>query len=182
MKFIKTDFADAWLIEPNYFADNRGAFMVPYEKREFEANGITGEFVQDNYSFSAPIGTLRGLHLQKPPFAQAKLVRVTRGAVYDVIVDIRKDSPTYLQWQGFELSAENRLMLYVPRGFLHGFVTRVENTEFTYKVDNFYSPAHEDGVIWNDAQLRIDWNISEPILSAKDERLGSLKNLLSQHQ
>ena len=117
MKFIKTIFDKAWLIEPNYFADNRGAFMVPYEKREYAEHGIEGEFVQDNYSFSVPVGTLRGLHLQLPPFEQAKLVRVTRGAVYDVIVDLRVASPTYLQWQGFELNTDNRSMLYVPRGF-----------------------------------------------------------------
>ena len=178
MKFIKTNFDNAWLIEPNYFADNRGAFMVPYEKREFATQGITGEFVQDNYSLSVPKGTLRGLHLQKPPFAQAKLVRVTRGAVYDVIVDVRADSPTYLKWQGFELTADNRLMLYVPRGFLHGFCTLTENTEFTYKVDNFYSPAHEDGVIWNDPALNIDWPVVAPILSVKDAVLGQLAELV----
>lgn len=178
MKFIKTNFSNAWLVEPNYFADNRGSFMVPYEKREFAAHGITEEFVQDNYSFSAPVGTLRGLHLQKPPFAQAKLVRVTRGAVYDVIVDTRQDSPTYLQWQGFELTADNRLMLYVPCGFLHGFCTLAENTEFTYKVDNFYSPAHEAGVIWNDPVLNIDWPVKTPVLSAKDAVLGYLEGLL----
>ena len=178
MKFSKTNFAEAWLIEPNYFADNRGAFMVPYEKREFAAQGISGEFVQDNYSVSVPTGTLRGLHLQKPPFAQAKLVRVTRGAVYDVLVDVRADSPTYLQWQGFELTAENRLMLYVPRGFLHGFCTLTENTEFTYKVDNFYSPAHEAGVIWNDPNLKITWPVEVPILSAKDAVLGVLTELV----
>ena len=178
MKFIETTFAEAWLIEPNYFADNRGAFMVPYEKREFATHGISGEFVQDNYSVSCPKGTLRGLHLQKPPFAQAKLVRVTRGAVYDVIADVRAGSPTYLQWQGFELTADNRLMLYVPRGFLHGFCTLTENTEFTYKVDNFYSPAHEAGVIWNDATLNIDWPVVAPILSAKDAVLGILAELV----
>jgi len=178
MKFCKTKFAEAWLIEPNYFADNRGAFMVPYEKREFAAQGISGEFVQDNYSVSVPKGTLRGLHLQKPPFAQAKLVRVTRGAVYDVLVDVRVDSPTYLQWQGFELTTDNRLMLYVPRGFLHGFCTLTENTEFTYKVDNFYSPAHEAGVIWNDERLNISWPVDVPILSAKDAVLGGLAELV----
>jgi dTDP-4-dehydrorhamnose 3,5-epimerase len=120
---------------------------------------------------------LRGLHFQKPPFTQAKLVRVTRGRVYDVIVDLRKDSETFRKWEGFELSAENFEMLFVPRGFAHAFLTLESDTEFQYKCDNYYSPEAESGIIWNDPELNIAWPIESPILSEKDKKLCMFRDL-----
>ena len=169
MEFIETKFKDAWLIKPSVFSDERGFFMESYSKKAFSGHGIDAEFVQDNHSLSVSRGVLRGLHFQNPPHAQAKLVRATRGLVYDVIVDLRKDSPTFGQWQGFELSGKNFLMLFVPRGFAHGFCTLEDNTEFQYKCDNSYEPSSEGGIIWNDPELKIDWPVENPILSEKDK-------------
>ena len=135
--------------------------------------------MQDNHSLSVKKGVLRGLHFQLPPNEQAKLVRVTRGKVFDVIVDIRKNSPTYGKWEGFELSAENFQMLFVPRGFAHAFLTLEDNTEFMYKVDNFYAPESDSGLIWNDPDLNIDWPIKNPILSEKDAKLQKFKDFNS---
>ncbi len=175
MQFKTTTLRDAMIIEPKVFRDERGFFTETYSQREFEQNGIKSVFVQDNHSLSVEKGVLRGLHFQKPPHAQAKLVRVVRGKVYDVIVDLRKDSETFGRWEGFELSAENFKMLYVPRGFAHAFCTLEENTEFVYKVDNFYAPESDSGIAWNDPELNIDWPIAEPILSEKDAALKPLK-------
>lgn len=171
MEFVPTKFEDAWLIKPQVFQDKRGFFLETYSKRVFEEKGIDIDFVQDNHSMSFAKGVLRGIHFQKPPHAQTKLVRVTKGSVYDVIVDIRKNSPTYGQWEGFTLSADNFLILFVPKGFGHGFCTLEENTEFLYKVDEFYAPETDSGIIWNDPTLAINWPIKEPILSDKDKSL-----------
>lgn len=168
MNLIKTKFVDAFLIEPKVFGDYRGFFMESYNQEVFEMNGIKNTFIQDNHSLSQQAGTLRGLHYQLSPKAQTKLLRVTRGAMYDVIVDIRKGSPTYGQWQGFILTAENKRQLLVPKGFAHGFCTLVENTEVQYKVDELYSPEHDRGISWNDPSLDIDWPFANPILSEKD--------------
>lgn len=176
MEFKKTTLKDAWIIEPKVFQDERGFFTETYSKREFEKNGIKSDFVQDNHSLSTQKGVLRGLHFQKPPYDQAKLVRVVRGKVLDVIVDLRKNSETFGKWEGFELSAENFKMLYVPRGFAHAFCTLEENTEFVYKVDNFYAPEADSGIAWNDPDLKIDWPITDPILSPKDAALKPLKD------
>ncbi|HHE45962.1 MAG TPA: dTDP-4-dehydrorhamnose 3,5-epimerase, partial [Candidatus Moranbacteria bacterium] len=157
MKFIQTKLADAWLIQPEVFKDARGFFLESYSQKEFKKQGIDINFIQDNHSFSKQKGVLRGLHFQKPPFAQSKLVRVIRGRIYDVIVDLRKKSPTFKKWQGFELSSENFLMLLVPRGFAHGFITLEDNTDFVYKCDNYYHPESEAGIIWNDVNLDINW-------------------------
>ncbi len=178
MEFKKTKFKDAWLIVPQVFQDARGFFMESYSKKEFEEAGIDIDFVQDNHSLSAKKGVLRGLHFQKPPYAQTKLVRVTRGKVYDVILDLRKDSETFGQWQGFELSAENFQMLLVPRGFAHSFLTLEDNTEFQYKCDEFYHPESDSGIIWNDLELKIDWPIENPILSEKDAKLLGWKEFI----
>lgn len=169
MEFIKTKFDGVYLIKPKVFQDNRGFFMETYSQKAFAEQGIEANFVQDNHSLSAQKGVLRGLHFQAPPYAQAKLARVTKGSVYDVIVDIRKNSPTYGQWEAFTLSADNFQMLYVPHGFAHGFLTLVDNTEFQYKCDNFYEPSSEQGIIWNDPTLNIDWPIKDVILSEKDK-------------
>jgi dTDP-4-dehydrorhamnose 3,5-epimerase len=174
MQFQPTRFADSWLIVPRVFSDARGFFMESYSAQNFACQGISATFVQDNQSLSREKGVLRGLHFQKPPMSQAKLVRVLRGAIWDVIVDIRHNSPTCGLWQGFELSATNFAMLYVPRGFAHGFCTLEPDTEVLYKTDNFYSPEHDSGIIWNDSTLAIDWPVENPILSDKDRKLGEL--------
>lgn len=179
MEFQKTKFKDVYLITPQVFEDARGFFLESYSKQEFEKNDIAIDFVQDNHSLSAQKGVLRGLHFQKPPFAQTKLVRVTRGKAYDVIVDLRKNSETFGQWEGFELSAENFQMLLIPRGFAHGFLTLADNTEFQYKCDEFYHPEADAGVIWNDPDLKIDWPLKNPILSEKDAKLAFFKDLKS---
>lgn len=168
MEIIKTDIKDLLLIKPKVLRDNRGFFLEYYSEKIFSELGIDAKFVQDNHSLSVKKGVVRGLHFQMPPHTQAKLVRVTRGAVYDVAVDLRKDSPTYGKWQGFELTAEDFLMLYIPKGFAHGFCTLEENTEFIYKNDNFYIPESEAGLRWSDPTLNIDWPVDNPILSEKD--------------
>ena len=174
MNIIKTKFEDAILIEPKVFGDHRGFFTEIYNKEMFQQNGIDMDFIQDNHSLSQQPGTLRGMHYQLNDKAQTKLVRVTRGAIYDVIVDIRKGSPTYGEWQGFILSADNKRQLLVPKGFAHGFCTIVENTEVQYKVDELYSPEHDRGIAWNDPTLNIDWPFNNPVLSDKDTKHPTL--------
>ncbi|MDC0702644.1 dTDP-4-dehydrorhamnose 3,5-epimerase [Priestia sp. AB] len=174
MNIIKTKFEDAILIEPKVFGDHRGFFTESYNKEMFQQNGIDMDFIQDNHSLSQQPGTLRGMHYQLNDRAQTKLVRVTRGAIYDVIVDIRKGSPTYGEWQGFILSADNKRQLLVPKGFAHGFCTIVENTEVQYKVDELYSPQHDRGIAWNDPTLNIDWPFNNPVLSDKDTKHPTL--------
>ena len=174
MNVIKTKFEDAVLIEPKVFGDHRGFFTESYNKEMFKQNGIDMDFIQDNHSLSQQPGTLRGMHYQLNDKAQTKLVRVTRGAVYDVIVDIRKGSPTYGEWQGFILSADNKRQLLVPKGFAHGFCTIVESTEVQYKVDELYSPEHDRGIAWNDPALNIDWPFNNPVLSDKDTKHPTL--------
>ncbi len=178
MEFQKTTLKDAFLVKSQVFQDERGFFLENYSKQKFQAAGIEVDFVQDNHSLSVKKGVLRGLHFQKGSDAQAKLVRVTKGAVYDVIVDLRKDSPTFGKWEGFTLTAENFLMLFVPRGFAHGFCTLEENSEFQYKCDNFYVPQSEGGVIWNDPTLKIDWPVENPILSEKDQKNPTWKEFV----
>jgi len=179
MEFVPTQFEGAWQIRPAVHQDNRGFFLESYSEGQFARHGINSVFVQDNHSRSAAAGVLRGLHFQAPPAAQAKLVRVTRGAVCDVIVDIRAGSPTYGKWQQFELTAGNFLMLYVPAGFAHGFCTLEPDTEVQYKVDRPYSPRHENGIIWNDPDLCIGWPVQTPVLSDKDANLARFSGFVS---
>jgi dTDP-4-dehydrorhamnose 3,5-epimerase len=176
MKLIDTKMKDVFLIEPAVFGDNRGFFMESYNDMRFKEMVTDCTFVQDNHSLSTESGVLRGLHYQLTPKAQTKLVRVLAGAIYDVVVDIRKSSPAFGQWMGFILSAANKRQLLVPKGFAHGFVTLVPNTEVLYKVDEYYSSEHERGIAWNDLSLGIDWPTSQPILSDKDAKLPSLKD------
>ncbi|PWI56771.1 dTDP-4-dehydrorhamnose 3,5-epimerase [Sulfoacidibacillus thermotolerans] len=150
--------------------DARGFFMESFKAQDFVEWGLQVQFVQDNHSLSQAPGTLRGLHYQLAPKAQTKLVRVLTGAIYDVVVDLRKASPTFGQWAGFLLSAHNFRQLLVPKGFAHGFCTLVPNTEVFYKVDESYSPAHDRGILWNDPDVGIEWPVSQPILSEKDQR------------
>lgn len=168
MKRINTKLPGVCIIEPVVHGDHRGYFMETYSTKTMDDIGIDTVFVQDNQSYSAQKGILRGIHFQNAPMAQAKLVRVTKGAVLDIAVDLRKGSPTYKQWVSIELSAENKRMFYIPRGFGHGFVTLTEDVEFCYKVDNLYSKECDRGIRFNDPSIGVDWGVEDPILSQKD--------------
>jgi dTDP-4-dehydrorhamnose 3,5-epimerase len=178
MTFIETEIKDVKIFEPRKFEDERGYFFESYNQKLFAENGIDAVFIQDNQSFSQ-YGTLRGLHFQKAPFAQAKLVRVISGKVLDVAVDLRPESETYGKHITVELSAENNRQLFIPRGFAHGFVVLSETAEFVYKCDNSYSKEHESGLIYNDTDLNIDWQVpaDKLIISDKDKILPIHKNL-----
>lgn len=182
MNILETPIADLLIIEPKVWKDNRGYFYESFNAKTLSEAGINVNFVQDNQSFSQK-GTLRGLHAQKAPFAQGKLVRVIQGKVLDVAVDIRKDSATYGQHFTIELSGENHRQLWVPPGFLHGFLTLEDQTIFTYKVSNYYDKESEIGVIWNDADLNINWSkdiaLEELLLSDKDLVLPAFKDFSS---
>ena len=169
MNIIKTELQDLYILEPKVFGDSRGWFVESWSAKAMEEAGLGYSFVQDNHSFSANKGVLRGLHFQRGDSAQAKLVRCTRGAILDVTVDMRKNSPSYKKWVAVELSAENFRQLLVPRGFLHGFLTLTDNVEFLYKVDNYYDKEADRGIRWNDPELGVDWGITDPILSDKDK-------------
>ena len=167
MNFEKNSISGLCVITPRVFDDPRGYFFESYSKKSFIEAGITDDFVQSNQSLSQK-GVLRGLHFQAPPHAQSKLVRVIQGSVLDVAVDVRKNSPTYGQHFSIVLSAENKKMFYVPVGFAHGFLTLEDNTIFSYKCGNYYNKASEQGILWNDTTLDIDWGIKDPLLSEKD--------------
>ena len=173
MKKIETKIPGVVIIEPDIHGDHRGYFMETYSTSNFHELANDNVFVQDNMSFTAKKGTLRGLHFQNDPMAQAKLVSCTKGTVIDVAVDIRKGSPTYKQWVAVELSEENKKMFFIPRGFAHGFLTLTDNVEFRYKVDNLYSKEHDRGIRYDDPSVNVDWggllNGIEPILSDKDK-------------
>ena len=177
MKVIETALMGAFVIQPVIYTDERGFFVETYNHEVFAHQGIEADFVQDNYSFSKEKGVLRGLHFQYPPHAQTKLVLVMTGSVYDVIVDLRKDSPTFLSWTGVELNSDDSTMLYVPKGFAHGFCTLQENTRVLYKVDSHYAPRADGGIRWDDPDLAIPWPCSSPILSVKDGKLPLLKDI-----
>jgi dTDP-4-dehydrorhamnose 3,5-epimerase len=176
MNVIETKIPDVKIIEPKVFGDERGFFMETWNERVFREAGIDATFVQDNHSRSVR-NTLRGLHYQLPPHAQGKLVRVTVGEVFDVAVDIRKSSPTFGQWVGEYLSAENRRQLWIPPGFAHGFLVTSDVAEFQYKCTSFYAPEYEGCIRWNDPELAIEWLLSsEPLLSDKDREGSLIKN------
>ena len=177
-EFKKLEIPDVILIKPKVFEDERGFFMETYKKEDFdEKAGIKGEFIQDNHSKSE-YGVLRGLHFQKEPYAQTKIVRCVSGEIYDVAVDLRKNSPTFGRYVSVELSEENKFMVYVPKGFAHGFLVLSENAEVIYKVDNVYAPGYETGLIWNDEDIGIKWPVDNPIISQKDRNLLTLKELI----
>ena len=171
--FKKLDISEVILIESKYFSDNRGFFLGNFKESSFVSNGINSEFVQDNFSHSIR-GVLRGLHYQKNPKAQAKLVRVIRGEIFDVVVEIRQNSPTYGKWVGAILSGENHNLLYIPEGFEHGFCVLSDTADVLDKVNNEYSPEHDAGIIWNDSEINISWPIDNPVISEKDSNLPSL--------
>lgn len=168
MKKTETGIEGLVVIEPDVHGDHRGWFMETYSKPKFEALGIACEFVQDNQSYSAQKGTLRGLHFQKNPMAQSKLLRCTRGKILDVAVDIRKNSPTYKKWYAVELSAENKKQFFMPKGMAHGFVTLSDDVEVQYKVDAVYSPECDRSIRFDDPEIGVDWGIADPVLSEKD--------------
>ncbi len=178
------EFKDTYLkglviIQPRIFADERGFFLETYKKSEFAAAGISGDFNQDNHSFSSK-GVIRGIHFQTEPHAQGKLVRVITGAVWDVAVDLRQESSSYGKWFGIELNEENRTMMYIPPGFGHGFLTLKDNTHFLYKCSAEYEPVSDGGVRWDDPELAIDWPLEpgqNPLVSEKDEKLPYFKDL-----
>ncbi|OBU86037.1 dTDP-4-dehydrorhamnose 3,5-epimerase [Chromobacterium subtsugae] len=183
MKVIDTSIPDVKIIEPTVFGDERGFFFESFNLKRFEEGiGRAVDFVQDNHSKSAK-GVLRGLHYQLPPYAQGKLVRVVAGEVYDVAVDIRKSSPTFGQWVGVVLSAENKRQFWIPEGFAHGFLTLSDEAEFVYKATNYYMPQYDRGILWSDASLGIDWPAAGELnLSAKDKAqplLGAAEVFLS---
>ncbi|KUO94903.1 dTDP-4-dehydrorhamnose 3,5-epimerase [Ferroacidibacillus organovorans] len=179
MKVEPLGLPGVFLITPTAHGDARGFFMESYRRDILLARGIDIEFVQDNHSLSAQKGTVRGLHYQKEPMAQTKLLRVLTGSVYDVAVDIRRDSPTFGKWVGVTLSAENRQQILIPKGFAHGFCSLEPNTQIHYKVDAYYSSAHDRGIRWNDPAIGIDWPVTEAeaVLSAKDATLPMLRSL-----
>lgn len=174
MNVIETTLAGVLILEPKVFGDARGWFMESWSKKKMEDAGIFVDFVQDNHSFSAEKGTLRGLHYQLNPMAQAKLLRVSRGTIFDVAVDIRRGSPTHAKWVGIELSAENHRQLFIPRGFAHGFITLTNDVEVLYKADNLYAPECDGNIRWDDPEIGIKWPIAPVVLSEKDAAAPAL--------
>lgn len=171
MEVVFSQIPGVLLLKPKVFEDTRGHFCETFHVRQAAAAGMNVDFVQDNEAFSVQAGVVRGLHFQVPPMTQAKLVRVGRGAVFDVVVDMRVDSPTFGQWEGFTLSAENHHQLFIPHGMAHGYMTLKPDTLFLYKVDQYYSREHDGGIAWDDPDLNIAWPTLTPILSDKDRKL-----------
>lgn len=178
MEVIETSLKGVVVLVPKVFEDARGYFFESYNENLFRQAGLNLKFVQDNQSLSQK-GVLRGLHFQNDPWAQGKLVRVITGAVFDVAVDIRRNSPTYGKWFGTELTEKNKHMMYIPEGFAHGFVTLQDNTVFSYKCTNFYNKASEGCLLWNDPDIGINWNVENPLLSEKDLEGKRLKDFVS---
>lgn len=178
MKITQTKLSGVYVIEPQVFGDSRGWFTETYSKIKLEQDGVLKdiEFVQDNHSFSAQKGTLRGLHFQMNPKAQTKLLRCSRGKILDVAVDIRKGSPNYRKWVSVELSAENFRQILIPKGFAHGFVTLTDDVEVQYKVDEYYSPECDRSIRFDDPEIGVDWGIEDPVLSQKDLKAPLLKD------
>lgn len=173
--FKRLQIPDVILVEPNVISDNRGFFFESFKESDFFANGITKKFVQDNFSHST-YGVIRGLHYQKKNKAQAKLITVISGKIFDVAVDIRKNSPSYGKWTSMILSEDDHKLLYVPEGFAHGFCVLSQEADILYKVSNEYSKEHERGIIWNDPAINISWPIKEPVISDKDNQSPLLKS------
>jgi len=179
MQVIETKLPGVLIIEPKVFGDARGFFKETFQAQRYREAGIEYDFVQDNHSFSKQ-HVLRGLHYQKAPYEQGKLIRVLSGEIFDVAVDIRRGSPTFGQWEGYELTAENGNQLYIPVGFAHGFVTLVPDSEIVYKCSDYYAPETEGSVLWNDPDIGIDWPTGpDPILSDKDAAAHLLADLVS---
>lgn len=176
MKILDTNLKGVFILEPTVHGDRRGWFMETYSRKTLEGKGIDVVFVQDNHSFSAQKNTLRGLHFQNNPKSQAKLMRCTKGKIMDVVVDMRKGSPSYKKWLNIELSEENKKQLYIPKGFAHGFLTLTENVEAQYKVDEYYAPEYDRSIRFDDPEIGVDWGVESPILSEKDLKAPFLKD------
>ena len=175
MTFKETKLQGAFIIEPEMLIDERGAFARTFCRKDFESHGLNGSISQCSISLNTGKYTLRGMHYQKKPCAEAKLVRCSRGVIYDVIVDLRYDSPTFKQWTSVEISAENRKMVYVPVDFAHGFQTLTDDTEVIYQMSEFYSPSHADGFRWNDPSFKIKWPSDNFVISSKDKSYPDYK-------
>ncbi len=174
-EFEKLEIPDIILVKPKIFYDERGFFLEIFKHSEFNKNGITENFEQDNYSKSVK-NVLRGMHYQKSPFEQAKFIKCLRGKIFDAVIDIRKESSTYGKWVGMELSEDNQNMLFIPSGFAHGFVVLSDTAEVLYKCSKEYSPKDERGIIWNDPDIKINWPVANPILIEKDKQFPRLKD------
>lgn len=175
MKFITTDFSGAYVVEPEKIVDDRGFFARTFCRDEFATRGLRPVFVQCNVSFNARKGTLRGMHFQEKPHEEAKLVRCTRGAIYDVILDIRRSSPTFMRWAAYELTAENHRMVYLPEGFAHGFQALEDNCEVFYQMSEIFHAPFARGIRWNDPAFSIPWPLADPIVSARDAQYPDFK-------
>ena len=182
MKITETNLKGVFVIEPKVFGDARGWFMESWSRQKLEAVDLNVDFVQDNHSFSATQGTLRGLHYQINPMAQAKLLRCTKGSIFDVAVDIRKNSPQYAKWTGVILSAENKKQLFIPRGFAHGFLTLTDDVEVQYKADNYYAPQCDGNIRWDDPEIGIEWPANPILLSDKDKNAPLLKERIEHNE
>lgn len=176
MKVTKTEIEGLYVVEPQVFGDHRGWFMETWTRSKFEENGISVDFVQDNQSYSAQKGTLRGLHFQMNPKCQTKLLRCTRGEILDVAVDLRRGSPTFKKWVSIKLTAENKKQFFIPKGCAHGFVTLTDDVEVQYKVDEYYAPECDRSVRFDDPEIGVDWGVKDPILSQKDLSAPLLKD------
>ena len=177
MKIIKNIFDSVLLIQPQVFTDNRGFFFESYQKEKLLVIGIKENFIQDNQSFSKDSDTVRGMHFQSPPHAQTKLIRVIRGSILNVVIDIRKGSPTFKKHKTFELSSENKLLLYLPVGFANGFKTLEDDCEIQYKVDKYYAPESDNSFAYNDKDINIGWDVKRPILSERDKNAPSFSEI-----
>lgn len=175
MEFIKTNLTDAYIIKLNPFEDHRGSFMRTFCKDQFEKHGLVSNFIQTNLSISKYKNTLRGMHLQKGESAEVKLIKCIRGSILDVVIDLRPDSPTYCQHFKVQLDEENHKMIYIPKGFAHGFLSLTDNSQIIYQVSNFYNPKKEQGIRWNDPLFNIEWPVENPIMSEKDQNYPDYK-------
>lgn len=179
MLIVRSKLQGVTIFKPNVAQDDRGFFLESFRSSTLDKISPKTNFIQDNHAKSIQAGTLRGMHFQQPPHAQSKLIWVTRGAIFDVVIDLRKNSPTYKKWEAFALSAGNFLRLFIPKGLAHGYMTLEADTEAQYKVDAYYNPESEGGVVWDDPELRIRWPDIRPILSEKDKKLPRLQDLAS---
>ena len=181
MRFLETKLKDLFIIEFEKSEDERGSFYRIWDKKIFQENGLNDNLVQISISFIKNKGTLRGMHFQKKPFEEAKIVRCTKGKIFDVVIDLRPESKTFMSWTSFELDSNESKILYIPEGFAHGFQTLEDNTELVYQISNWYSPEHASGLRWNDNKFQINWPIQNPIISKKDLTFDSAEKYLKEH-
>ena len=181
MRFLETKLKDLFIIEFEKSEDERGSFYRIWDKKIFQENGLNDNLVQISISFNKKKGTLRGMHFQKKPFEEAKIVRCTKGKIFDVVIDLRPESKTFMNWASFELDSNESKILYIPEGFAHGFQTLEDNTELVYQISNWYSPEHASGLRWDDNKFQINWPIQNPIISKKDLTFDSAEKYLKEH-